>query len=105
MEKDESIKQLVQSLPMKERGWILLDHWDADRCATGIAHRDDPRRLVYVSTLRNSPGRYCYECEAPVGEAEVDYKVTATGKDVSREELLAVLEQHLAPDPGADTGR
>ncbi|ANM30873.1 hypothetical protein ABI59_16760 [Acidobacteria bacterium Mor1] len=100
MEKDDSIKHLLQWLRLDERGWVLADHWDADLGATGIAHRDHPRRLVYVSSFQNDFGRYYYECEVPAGDEPTDYKVTATGENLSREELLAVLERHLTPKPG-----
>lgn len=94
--KDASISHLVAALPMRERLWVLVDHWDADLFAIGVAHRDDERRLVYVSTFKRAPGRYDYQCEAPSGPDATDFETTAAGDDVGFEELVRAMVLHLS---------
>lgn len=93
--KDRSIRQLVSLLDLGQRGWTLVDHWEADLCAVGIASDAEPRRLVYVSTYAKAPGTYDYECEVPNGAQPTEYQTVASGEDASLVELVAVLERHL----------
>lgn len=93
--KHRSICKLVERLRPADRGWAIVDHWDADLCAIGIAHPRRLRRLVYVSTWRMRPGRYSYECEAPSGPKETDYEVVETGEDVDFVTLTSVMARHL----------
>ncbi|MGI8794689.1 MAG: hypothetical protein ACR2H3_16200 [Acidimicrobiales bacterium] len=93
--KAPSIIALLEALDLDRRGWEVVDHWDADECALGIAGRGQPRRLVYVSTFQRGPERYDYECEVPGGPDIEQYEVTIRGEDVCLETLVAVLESHL----------
>jgi hypothetical protein len=79
MNKDASILDLVARLDLPRRGWIVVDHWDADCMAIGIATPADLRRLVYVSTYDEKPNRYYYECEIPAGPAADAY--VTSGRD------------------------
>jgi hypothetical protein len=103
LEKDESILRLVSLLDLRQRGWTLVDHWDADLCAVGIASNTDPRRLVYVSTYGKKPGTYDYECETPDGAQPTEYRTIEKGEDVSITMLFAALEQHLGLPRGRET--
>lgn len=93
--KHRSISKLVERLRPADRGWSIVDHWDGDLCAVGIAQPRRLSRLVYVSTWRMRPGRYYYECEAPSGRKETDYEVVETGEDVDFAALLSAMERHL----------
>ncbi|HTN99286.1 MAG TPA: hypothetical protein VL068_01320 [Microthrixaceae bacterium] len=73
----------------------MINHWDGDDCAVGIARSGIPRRLVYVSTFEKSPDRYAYECETPVGPNDSDCEVVWRSDDVTYDELLQVIEGHL----------
>ena len=95
--KDTSIDQLVAALPMRERGWVVVDHWDADLFAIGVARKDDERRLVYVSTFKRAPGRYDYQCETPSGPDATEFDTTETGDDVGIDELVRAMMRHLSP--------
>jgi hypothetical protein len=95
LEKDKTILDLVEALDLERRGWMVVDHWEADLCAIGIGMVTDPRRLVYVSTFNRRPGRYDYECELPDGEAPEEYSTPATGEEVEYEILLKIMEAHL----------
>ncbi|MDY7791693.1 hypothetical protein U0E10_27765 [Burkholderia ubonensis] len=96
--KDRTIQDLMAALPMEENAWIVVDHWDADLCAIGIARADRPRQLVYISTFGRGRGRYDYQCEMPSGPGEEDFTTTAAGDDVDFEALLVAVKKHLAPD-------
>jgi hypothetical protein len=72
-----------------------VDHWEGDAYAIGVTRSVQPRRLVYISTFGNENGRYDFECEVPSGPAETDYDTTNRGQNVTYEELLLALEQHL----------
>ena len=95
--KDPSIVQLVAALPMRERSWVLVDHWEADLFAIGVGRKGDERRLVYISTFKRAPGRYDYECETPSGPELTDFDTTEEGEDVGIDELVRAMVRHLAP--------
>lgn len=95
MEKDKSIRNLVEELKLDQNGWIIVDHWEGDLCAIGIARPQTPRRLVWISTFNKMPGYYDYECEIPAGLEDYEYLSVKEGRDVSFEELLDVLKAHL----------
>ncbi|MEM7052742.1 MAG: hypothetical protein AAF604_23965 [Acidobacteriota bacterium] len=94
-EKDESLRELVSRLGLPARGWIVVDHWVDDVCALGIARRDAPRVLVYVSSGATPAGRFDYQCEVPNGPEPEDFQTVASGEEVAFEELLEALEKHL----------
>jgi hypothetical protein len=94
--KDQAVLNLLAKLPTALRGWIAVDHWDADRCAIGIAQKESPRHLVYISTFGKKQFEYDYECEKPVGGAGEDYETVERGSDVGFEVLLQAIERHLA---------
>ncbi|MEZ4462461.1 MAG: hypothetical protein R3E66_22605 [bacterium] len=92
MAKHESILDVVRKLQLHHPSWILVDHWEADLCAIGIAEAHEPRRLAYVSTWKQPAGRYFLELESPEGE---DYKVDGTFEAVDFEELEGRIFGHL----------
>ena len=94
-EKDSSIVDLLDALNLESRAWEVVDHWEGDLCATGVAARQDRRRLVYVSTFDHEPGRYSYQCEIPNGPDEVDYRAVRSGENVTLRELIDAMELHL----------
>ncbi|MGK3988334.1 hypothetical protein WME99_35155 [Sorangium sp. So ce136] len=95
MDKDGSVIELVGRLDLQRRGWSIVDHWEADTCAIGIARASEPRRLVYVSTFDKEYGMYDYECELASGPAAADYTIAGRGEGVTYDELLEVLARHL----------
>lgn len=94
--KDQSIKRLLIDLDFDRRGWTVVDHWEADAFAIGIASKPDPRRLVYVSTFRRAPGHFDFEVELPAGPMETDYCILDRGENVPFEDLLKAIVKHLA---------
>ena len=93
--KSKEILDLVEKLELDVRGWRIVDHWEADLCAIGVAKASAPGRLVYVSTYEKELGRYDFECEISAGENLEDYITTETGDGVDFATLLAVMERHL----------
>jgi hypothetical protein len=99
MQKDESVNELLRILPLRANGWVVVDHWDADLCAVGIAHESCRRRLVYISTYGKQKGIYDFECEIPAGPEASDYSTVERGENVNIETLLDVIRRHLAQTP------
>lgn len=97
--KDSSILELLNRIDLDSRNWTVIDYWDADLCAVGIAHKDHPRHLVYISTFGEARNHYYYECEEPSGPELTDYSAVDSGENVSCEHLLRVLEHHLSVRP------
>ncbi len=95
IDKDPTITNLLSALDLSERGWQIVDHWGGDTCAVGIARTSEPRRLVYVSTFSNAPGRYDYECEVPSGPEDSDFETVERGESVTYDRLLDALARHL----------
>src|SRR5262245_18865523 len=94
--KDQSVLRLLVDLGLDRHRWTVVDHWEADAFAIGVAAKLDPRKLVYVSTLRRAPGRFDFEAELPAGPEETDYRVVDRGENVSFEDLLRAIVRHLA---------
>ncbi len=94
--KCQEIRALLKRLPISDRGWVVVDHWEGDLSALGIAHTRDLRRLVYVTTWRQSQGRYSYICEVP-GEtsAPTDFVHGERKEDVDEVTLVDALMRHL----------
>jgi hypothetical protein len=95
LSKEVRICDLLETLELERRGWIVVDHWSADLCAVGIALGSDPSLLVYVSTFKKAEGRFDYECQGPGGADPEDYVVTEQGCDADLVQLLTVLCSHL----------
>ena len=94
-EKDQSILELLDQLKLQERGWCIRDYWEADLCAIGISSSQSSECLAYISTFAFKPGRYSCECEKSSGQSSLGYETVYEGHDLTLEELLVVLEQHL----------
>lgn len=95
--KDPEILALLEALrgSLGENSFRVVDRWDADLCAIGIANVAKEARLVYVSTFDQSPGRYSFELEVPDEGADPPHQTVGAGEDVDFEELLRVVEEHL----------
>jgi hypothetical protein len=92
--KDPSVLDLIDIVDPEMRGWVILDHWDTDRCAVGFANRSDPDRLGYLSSWGKLPGHYFLELETPNPDEELGYSAK-TISDCEVAEALMLLEEHL----------
>lgn len=93
--KDQGILDLLAKLDLSERGWAVVDHWEVDLCAIGVALAEDPRRLAYISTYNMEPWIYNYECEDPNESDPEDCITAGAGENVDFDTLLAVMQRHL----------
>jgi hypothetical protein len=93
--KDTSIWTLVAQLAAIFGGdsFQLVDHWDADLFAVGIASVREQRLLVYVSTYGKDSGLFAYDCEEP------DAQSVGKSEQVDLAELVRVVERHLGLSP------
>lgn len=103
MLKDGSIWIFLGQLAKKidSQRYQVVDHWDADLCAVGIAAVEDMGRLVYVSTYSLDPGQYSVECEIPDEDDPIGYRVAARREDIPLDEVVAMIRCHL-PIPDSD---
>lgn len=75
---------------------MVVDYWDGDRRAIGIAARGAPRRLVYVSNQNRVFDGWYYACEEPTGPALVDFEHVHERDGVCVDDVIAALELHLS---------
>lgn len=78
----------------------IVDHWESDRMAIGIAHPNDEHLLAYVA-LGNADDRYEVELETePFHDSELPYAVSGRFNDITLGELKTLVAQHLnTPTP------
>ena len=100
-EKDKTIRSFLVMLfreidPVNLR---IVDHWDADRRAIGIASTSDLRLLVYISTSGQAKGRYFVECETPSDLSEKSgdpsFRTTLTEENADFDSVVATIRRHL----------
>lgn len=95
-EKDPLLLRLLEAVADALRGapLVLVDHWDGDFFAIGIAAEREPNRLVYVSTLQQASGHCFIECETP-DDSEAGYASSQTEKSVPFARAVEIIRQHL----------
>jgi hypothetical protein len=108
--KNPALGEVVQRLRQDLGGnyFAVVDYWEDDLLATGLARPDDSTVFVYVAlqldpdslqderqaTTRLASGYY-FECE--VVSANGESKVVDQGSGVGYLELLDAVRVHLAP--------
>ena len=95
--KDPSIDAVLERLraDLGDDSFSVIDHWDGDLCAVGVARPDDTGYLVYVSTWPPERGTFNYECERPPAGLGSRFGSDALVEDVSYEDLRAAVRSHL----------
>ena len=97
MEKDKSILDLIEKLKIQtdfDKAEIV-DHWEALLCCIGIKKGI---RMVYIDGLNFSEGRingYNYDLEILNEEQPDNINVIKEGRNVTEEELIAVVKAFL----------
>jgi hypothetical protein len=98
-EKDPAINELLDCLHdrLGPDAFVLVDHWESDPCAVGIASPRDHGVLAYVSTFGQPPGRYDVEMELPpaLGQ-DFPYRDAGRHADVDFETLTELIRRHLS---------
>ena len=99
--KDAKILKLIKDLSSElgAKSFCLVDHWDADLCAIGIASVGNPHRLVYVSTY-GEEDLFFASTEFPNDEADANRKnhPYIPGDDIENmtfEDLVLLLKKHI----------
>ena len=63
-DKDDEIRDLLSWLRSRlGQNFVVIDHWEADRSAIGVAATDDPKQLVYIASRGQPAGPYFVELE------------------------------------------
>ena len=94
--KDQKIINLIKRLRVNANGWVIVDHWDSDSFAFGVAHPRNVHRLVYISTAGMPPGRYYYACEVASQREGCAYEEIEIGHRVEISRLQRAVAKHLA---------
>ena len=94
--KDKSIKNLVQMIleNLDERELIIVDHWESDLCSVGIARKDSPDQLVYLSTYNVPKNFLYYELEFPKDIDQLNLTYPTSG-EVNNKDILKIISSHL----------
>ena len=99
LEKDASLLAVLAQLrrDLGDAFFVVVDDWEADLCAIGIAGPTNPRVSAYLSTWQQPPDRYYLELELR-GESDsnTDYHVAGRWESIGYSELQERIAQHLA---------
>lgn len=96
--KDESITRMLTELraQLGEGAFDVVDHWDTDSFATGIARPDDHGVLVYVSTLALRKGKYWVSLELPPKPGDDQpYVLAGEAEAQGIQELASIVRAHF----------
>ncbi len=94
--KDPSILNLLARLrtDLADDAFDIVDHWDGDLVAIGLACPSDHRVLAYISTINQLPDSYSYELELPPTNDDELYSVAGESNGCTYPELLDALCSH-----------
>ena len=105
LDKDPAILDVLERLRARlgSDAFIIVDHWESDLCAVGIANPHNLGVLVYISSYGEPPERFGYELESPppVGSESL-YEVVGRGFGVSSDELAIIAAEHLNLSQASD---
>ena len=97
--KSQSVREFVRALAehLGSQSFSVVDHWEADTHAIGIANVADPRVLVYVSVNDSAP-RYFLSFESPPAGQWANHPYTPGPERPveSLSEVVALIRQHVA---------
>lgn len=102
MTKDVSIHALLARFEAAfgAGSFDVVDHWEADLCAVGVARPGEPGTLAYVSTFGLPDGRYSVRLERPPSPgSDLPYTPAGEREDIGLDEVLAVVGAHLGLTP------
>ena len=94
--KDEDIRQVVRKLQdeLSTGAFDIVDHWDADPCAIGIARPDNHGVLVYIAAYEDF---YFVSLELLSVDEDLPYLQEDEFNNVDFKALASIVKQHLSP--------
>ena len=97
LDKDVAIHDVLSRLrsDLGDGTFDIVDHWQSDLCAIGIAMPSDHRVLAYISTFQNPPDTYDYELEGPPDTQDTVYSVADRQNGCSYGAILVAVKSHL----------
>lgn len=105
--KDSAVLDTLRRLRARLGGsaFTVVDHWDCDLMATGIARPEAPDRLLYFSVRGRERGDYFVSLEGPPDPgSDVPYAALGDHEGVDFEGLVALVTAHLGIAPPATPG-
>ena len=97
-DKHTSIQEIVEKLrnELGATAFDIVDHWEADLCAVGLARPDNHAVLVYISTCSLPEKGYFASLELPsVEEDFFSYQAAGEFDDLDFEALVSIVKRHL----------
>ena len=98
VDKDESITQMLTELRVElgDGAFDVVDHWDTDSFATGVARPDNHGVLVYVSTLALRKNKYWVSLELPPKPGDDHpYEPAGEREATGIQELASIVRAHF----------
>jgi hypothetical protein len=98
LQKHHTITRLIPRL-RKHLGagaFHIVDHWDADLCAIGIARPDNHAVLVYICTFGLPNGRHFASLELPAKSDDKDYRAAGEYRSLTFGKLVELIRKHLS---------
>jgi hypothetical protein len=90
----EALRRLASSLG--QHAFVVVDHWEADDTAVGVASPHDSSRLVYIASPDGGPGLYYAELEfPPSAESDLPYTPGPSHSGVELTDLVRLVSEHL----------
>ena len=102
MMKDDAILDAVEHLRkcLGPDEFQIMDHWEADLIAIGVASSSDLQRLVYFSLESGGERRFYVSLEAaPTEGSELPYMGCGEFNNVDLEKLTEIVAEHLGLRP------
>lgn len=99
LDKDPALLQMIAQLRARlgEGAFDIVDHWESDSCAIGIASPQNHGVLAYLSNWKREPGFYDADLELPPLPGEnVIYRDAGIYRNIGFEDVVRVVREHLA---------
>jgi hypothetical protein len=96
--KDPQIHRLLDELRrlLPDCPFQVVDGWDDDPTAVGIAHPDEPGLLVYVASEEITPSKFYAAVERPARPGSDRPEPGASHVDLDIYQLASLVRTHLA---------
>ena len=95
--KHPSINALLDRLraDLGPKSFVVVDHWEGDLCAIGIAAPGDRQRLMYISTFPPEEPGFTVEREVASADSVLPYKGEGLVEVPTYSLLVDAVRQHL----------